>query len=191
MDKRIEQKLKEIDESLEIIEESLPAEVNEFKALGLVKDGIYKRLEFCIQNVLDIFSMIYSEMKLGVPSSLDEILTVLEDKKLFPKEIITLAKEMKGMRNILVHRYGKVNDALIFELLMERKDDFEKIKREIPNIVNLKQISKEILKRVLPSSALSSFVNLSSWCFSAIVIAFILFAISGNPSFSATAANSG
>jgi len=131
MDKRIEQKLKEIDESLEIIEESLPAEVNEFKALGLVKDGIYKRLEFCIQNVLDIFSMIYSEMKLGVPSSLDEILTVLEDKKLFPKEIITLAKEMKGMRNILVHRYGKVNDALIFELLMERKDDFEKIKQSI------------------------------------------------------------
>ena len=131
MDKRIEQKLKEIDESLEIIEESLPAEVNEFKALGLVKDGIYKRLEFCIQNVLDIFSMIYSEMKLGVPSSLDEILTVLEDKKLFPKEIITLAKEMKGMRNILVHSYGKVNDALIFELLMERKDDFEKIKQSI------------------------------------------------------------
>ena len=40
-------------------------------SLGIVKDGIYKRLEFSIQNLVDIFSMIYSDLNLGVPSSVD------------------------------------------------------------------------------------------------------------------------
>ena len=58
MNSRIQQKLKEVEESLEIIRSNLPADEEVFKGMGLVKDGIYKRLEFCIQNILDAFSMI-------------------------------------------------------------------------------------------------------------------------------------
>ncbi len=47
----IQQKLREISDNLELISENLPVEVEEFKELGLVKDGIYKRLEFSIQNI--------------------------------------------------------------------------------------------------------------------------------------------
>ncbi len=47
---RIKQKLREVEESLEMIKDGLPGDVDEFVSLGLVKDGIYKRLEFCIQN---------------------------------------------------------------------------------------------------------------------------------------------
>lgn len=57
---RILKKIKEIEESLELIEENLPDSEKDFRELGLVKDGIYKRLEFCIQNIIDILSMIYS-----------------------------------------------------------------------------------------------------------------------------------
>ena len=124
---RINQKLKEIEDSLEMIKEGLPNDVDEFLSLGLVKDGIYKRLEFCIQNVVDIFSMIYSSLHLGVPGNVDDIFNELEKKKVFPKNIISLVQEMKGLRNILIHRYGKVNDETVYDILTERLDDFEKI----------------------------------------------------------------
>ena len=74
-----------------------------------------------------IFSMIYSSLDLGVPSSLDDIFSGLQNKKIFSKEIMNLIGEMKGLRNILVHRYTKINDALVYDLLNERIEDFDKI----------------------------------------------------------------
>ncbi len=125
--KIIIQKLKEIEDNLALVEESLPAEVEEFKALGLLKDGIYKRLEFSIQNLIDIFSIIYSSLNLGVPKDLDSIFSGLREKKVFPANILSLVEDMKGLRNILIHRYAEIDDDLVFELLAERLDDFKRI----------------------------------------------------------------
>lgn len=133
--KRISQKLQEVEESLEIIKEGLPDEIDEFKLLGLVKDGIYKRLEFCIQNIIDIFSMIYSSLHLGVPQSIDDVFAELVHKKIFSKEIISLVQEMKGLRNILI-RYGKINEEIVYGLLKERLDDFERIIAAIEKKIN-------------------------------------------------------
>ena len=44
--------------------------------------------------------------------------------------------KMKGFRNILVHKYGIVDNELVFEFLSNELDDFEKFKQEI-----LKKIS--------------------------------------------------
>jgi len=123
----INQKLKEIQDNLELIAEHLPADEEEFAALGLVKDGIYKRLEFSIQNLVDVFSMIYSSLNLGVPADLDDIFEGLHRRKIFRKEIIKVVQEMKGLRNILIHRYGEINDVTIYGLLTERIDDFDKV----------------------------------------------------------------
>lgn len=131
MNNIIKQKIREIEENIEIIKENIPVSVEDFKALGLVKDGIYKKLEFCIQNLIDIFSLIYSSLNLGVPSDLDDIFEGLKNKRVFPAKIILLVQEMKGLRNILIHRYGKVDDAIVHELLTERRDDFEKVIDEV------------------------------------------------------------
>ncbi|MBI2666417.1 DUF86 domain-containing protein [Candidatus Woesearchaeota archaeon] len=125
--KRIEQKLREIEDSLAVIDEGIPENEEDFSSAGLIKDGIYKRLEFCIQNVIDIFSMIYSSQRLGVPGTVDDIFTGFLKKGLFPKKIILLAEEMKGMRNVLVHKYGEIDDARVYAFLTERMGDFQKI----------------------------------------------------------------
>ncbi len=128
MDKKIvNQKLKEIEDNLELIKENLPSTEKAFVGLGLVKDGIYKRLEFSIQNLIDIFSMIYSSLNIGVPTDLDDIFEGLRQKKILPDNIITLVQDMKGLRNILIHRYGEINDSTVYELLTEQLDDFDKI----------------------------------------------------------------
>lgn len=129
--KTIHQKLREIQDNLDLIAEHLPSEEEEFISLGLVKDGMYKRLEFSIQNLVDIFSIIYSSLNLGVPADLDDIFEGLQHQKIFDKKILGLVQEMKGLRNILIHRYGEINDATIYGLLTERIADFEKIMKAI------------------------------------------------------------
>lgn len=44
------------------------------------------------------------------------------------KEII---KRMKGLRNILVHEYGRIDDELVYEVLKNKLDDFDVFKKEI------------------------------------------------------------
>ena len=124
---KIQQKIKEIEESLQLIEEGLQVYLEEFRASKLLKDGIYKRLEFCIQNVIDILALIYSAKNLGVPSTLDDIFEGLRRNKALPPKIIILAEKMKGLRNILIHKYGKIDDEIVYELLQEDLDDFEEI----------------------------------------------------------------
>lgn len=128
---RIFEKLKEIEENIALIEDHLPQSFDQFKTLGLVKDGIYKRLEHTIENTVDIFAMIYSSLSLGVPADDDDILERLQTKKIFEGKIISLVREMKGLRNILVHRYGVIDDEIVYDLLKNHLSDVEQIKSAI------------------------------------------------------------
>jgi uncharacterized protein YutE (UPF0331/DUF86 family) len=42
-----------------------------------------------------------------------------------------LLRRMKGMRNILVHEYGRVDNALVFETARQGLGDFDVFRREI------------------------------------------------------------
>jgi len=59
-----------VEEAVEAgIENVLPESFEEFSNLGLVKDGIYKRVEFAIENVFDICAVINADLDLGIPGS--------------------------------------------------------------------------------------------------------------------------
>jgi len=51
-------------------------------------------------------------------------------------ELIKKIKELKGFRNNIVHRYGKIDDKLSFELIKENLGNFEKITERIEEIVS-------------------------------------------------------
>lgn len=48
----IKSKLLDIETSISLVEENIPGSFEEFSKLGLVKDGIYKRMEFAIEPAL-------------------------------------------------------------------------------------------------------------------------------------------
>ncbi|KAA0002880.1 MAG: DUF86 domain-containing protein [Thermoplasmata archaeon] len=134
----IKTKLKEIEESIKIVEENLPDKFEKFVKLGLIKDGIYKRMEFAIENVFDICAIINSDLELGIPSNDEDIVDNLVMNEIIDKRMKEKLKAMKGFRNILVHRYGKIDDRIAFNILKENIKDFwlfmEKIEDFLRNI---------------------------------------------------------
>lgn len=124
-------KIKEIKESLKIVEENLPEDLESFLNLGLIKDGIYKRVEFCIQNVIDICGVINSDLELGIPSSEEAIVENLVKKGILSSETGKIVKEMRGFRNFLVHRYGKIDDTIAYENIVTGLENFYKFLDEI------------------------------------------------------------
>lgn len=127
----IKNKLNVIEESLELVKEHFPKDFQEFKALGLVKDGIYKRIEASIQEIINICSIINSDLKLGIPSNRDDIIVALMDANIISKKMTEKIKQLKGFRNFLVHRYGNINDEVAFEDIKNGISDFALFREEI------------------------------------------------------------
>ena len=123
----IKTKIEKIKDSLIFIEETLPGNPNKLKESKLIRNAVYKEVEFAIEQVLDICSLINAGLRLGVPDTEDDILKNLEIKKIFNKSAIGLIKEMKKFRNILVHKYGDIDDKKAYEDIKSGLRDFELI----------------------------------------------------------------
>ena len=120
----IRSKLADIEESVSLVEENLPPSFEDFSRLGLVKDGIYKRMEYAIENIIDVCSIINSDLRLGVPESEESFVERLANVGILTQNMAEKTRRMKGFRNIIVHRYGRIDDLLAHKILTEQMDDF-------------------------------------------------------------------
>ncbi len=129
-------KIREIEESLKVIEEHLPENLETFSEMGLSKDGIYKHTEFCIQEVIDICSIINSDLEFGIPDSESSVIDNLVENNVLNKELGMKIKRMRGFRNVLVHRYGRIDDKQAFKSIRNGIEDFKTFIREIDKLIS-------------------------------------------------------
>ena len=144
---RIEKKLTEVVDAIDFISENLPEEFEDFNSSRVLKNALYKEIEFVIQNIVDICFIINSDLRLGIPEVEDDVFKHLSQKDIFSKKAIGIIEEMKGFRNILVHKYGEIDDKKAFDNIKEGIEDFEEIIREVEEFLknnNKKAKSKHI-----------------------------------------------
>ena len=138
----IRSKMADIEESVSLVEANLPPSSEEFSELGLVKDGIYKRMEFAIENIIDICSIINSDLRLSIPEKEESFVESLVNFGILTQDMAEKIRRMKGFRNIIVHRYGRIDDILAHKILTEHMEDFYEF---IELIERFLEISKEQL----------------------------------------------
>mgnify|MGYP001557951177 FL=1 len=116
-------KLKELKNSLYFINSFLPSD---YTLLDNRKDknALYKEVEFAIQLVIDICSVINSDIGKTIPSNEDNIILQMEKEKILSKKISNKILLMKGFRNLLVHKYGDIDDKKAFENIRDGLKDF-------------------------------------------------------------------
>jgi len=132
----IKNKINEIYKSLDLINENIPGDFEKFKNLGIVKDGIYKRLEYSIENLIDIFYIINSDLNLDVPLDDADMINNLKEKNIITEKIAIIMKNLKGFRKIVVHRYSKINDYMAYDFIINNLNDFYIVIKCIENIIN-------------------------------------------------------
>jgi len=130
-DTAIRIKLEEMTESVNMVKEHLPDSADSFRQLGIVKDGIYKRIEYAVENAFDICAILNADLHLGVPGTDEDILENLVQHGVLEPGTRQNVKAMKGFRNIVVHRYGAIDDALAFAILKEHIGDFFLFRKEV------------------------------------------------------------
>lgn len=128
--KRVLAKLAEMDSYLDELEEMLPAEEEYLQNLP-VRRACEKTIELAIEAAIDVLAIIVAEEKLGFPAEEESLVEVLQKKGLLSEKLSKKIKQMKGFRNIIVHKYGEVDNEQAYEFLSVHLEDFNEFEREI------------------------------------------------------------
>ena len=128
--KRILAKIDELNGYMEELEKIKPVSFSEYSFEIEKKRACERLLQISIECVIDICNIIVSNLQLGLPSEEEELFEKLEKGKIISSGLRKTLTKMKGLRNILVHKYGEIDDELVFEALGDLLD-FNKFKEEI------------------------------------------------------------
>ena len=88
-------------------------------------------LQVSIEAVIDLCALLVSGLRLGLPGEEDDIFEKLCGRSGISRAMADTLKRMKGLRNLLVHEYGRVNDQIVFDAVGQRLGDFDAFKQEV------------------------------------------------------------
>lgn len=119
---RIDEKIAEIENFISQLYKFIPRETNlENYVKDLKTKAICERyFEKIIEAVEDLAFLIINYKKLKYPEYEKEVFDILMNNKIIAENLCKRLKEAKGMRNIIAHEYGKIDDELVFEAITEQ-----------------------------------------------------------------------
>ncbi len=129
--KRIAEKIKELENFLMDLEDYLPINFEEYLNQSKTKDACERSFEKIVMAMIDLGFLIVKENKFKIPEEESEVFDVLAKEDIISDGLKNKLKAAKGMRNILAHEYGRVDNELVFESLkneiIKDADEFTKI----------------------------------------------------------------
>ena len=94
----------------EVVPETFEIYRDDFK-IRAVCERLFEKI---IEAVVDLAFIVIREKELNVPKDENSSFFVLSDKKIISEDLAKELKEAKGMRNIIAHEYGKIDDGQVF-----------------------------------------------------------------------------
>lgn len=129
---RINDKIREIEDYLSELEEIMPKNFHEYKTDLKTKAACERYFEKIIEAVIDLAFLIIKDKGYKIPEEDKEAFDILAQENIISQELATKFKEAKGMRNIITHEYGKIDDELIFHsITQELESDVSELIKSI------------------------------------------------------------
>ena len=97
----------------------MPESFHEYKTDLKTKATCERYFEKIIEAVIDLAFLIIKDKGYNIPEEDKEAFDILANEKIISQELSIRLKEAKGMRNIIAHEYGKIDDELIFHSITE------------------------------------------------------------------------
>lgn len=112
--KRINDKIREIKEFLEQLKQILPDTLPEYKANIEKKAACERYAEKIIEAITDLAFLTIKAKKLRIPTDDLDAFEILSENKMISETLAKKLQKAKGMRNIIAHQYGKIDDEIVF-----------------------------------------------------------------------------
>ncbi len=116
---RISNKITEIEKFWEELNEALPKDFAEYERDFRVKAICERYFEKIVEAGVDLAYFFIREKKWKFPETEKELFNTLSEQGVISERLALRLKDAKGMRNILAHQYGEVNDKAVFTAVTE------------------------------------------------------------------------
>lgn len=127
---RILAKLDELEGYLSELRQVAPATFEAYKSIEK-RRSCERLLQLAIECTIDTSALVVTGLRLGLPAEENDLFEKLEDASIISASLGGALRSMRGMRNVLVHEYGRVDDRLIFDAISHRLGDFDTFKKAI------------------------------------------------------------
>jgi uncharacterized protein YutE (UPF0331/DUF86 family) len=131
----IEGKLDIIDRNIRFLDEikSLSADQFEesYKDVQAAKYSLLEIIEACI----DIANYIISVKGFRRAEEYSDMFKVLKEQKVIGKELAIKLEDMARFRNLLVHRYGEIDNRRVLEIIKHNLKDIQEFEKDIEKFI--------------------------------------------------------
>jgi len=134
----IEKKIRKIEEFLQELKTAKGKNFVEFRKDIVTKRFIERNLELAIEQMVDICKHFVSGLDLREPETYAECFQILSEGKVIPKKTVDTFQAMVRFRNILIHGYDGIDDAITYKIYKNRLKDFKTFIHTIRNYLQKK-----------------------------------------------------
>lgn len=115
MNARIKDKIQELEQYVDELNEIIPEQFSNYIKDRKTKAACERYFEKIVEAVVDLAFLIIKENGLKIPDDDKGVFDILAKEKLISENLVEKLKAAKGMRNIIAHEYGSIDDELVFE----------------------------------------------------------------------------
>jgi len=134
----IETKLRELKKYAQLLRDYQKHSKKELKTDMTVRGAVERYMQLAIEIVIEIGEMIIAEKCFKKPETYREVIEILGKNNVLRHTFAKKLAPAAGFRNILIHRYGKLDLNELYRHLQEDVNDFD---------IFIRQISKYLSKK--------------------------------------------
>ncbi|MFH0971623.1 MAG: DUF86 domain-containing protein [Candidatus Micrarchaeota archaeon] len=117
MNARIKDKIGEVEAYLKELDAFVPTTYASYEKDLKAKAACERYFEKITEALVDLASLVIKDSGLQLPEDDKEAFSILEKSGLINANLSQKLREAKGMRNLIAHEYGSVDDKLVFEAI--------------------------------------------------------------------------
>ncbi len=119
MNARIDDKTAQIETFCDELKQIIPEEFEEYEKNFEKRAACERYFEKIVEAVVDLAYLVIKDAGLKMPEDDKEAFDSLCKAKIITPHLEGRLKDAKGMRNIIAHEYGRVDDRQVFHALTE------------------------------------------------------------------------
>ena len=116
---RIDDKIRQIEEFIRELEEIAPASFEEYREDLTKRAACERYVEKIVESTVDLAFLMVKTRNLRIPEDDIDSFSILQENKIIKEDLAQKLKQAKGMRNIISHQYGRIDDEIVFTAVSE------------------------------------------------------------------------
>ena len=128
-------KIGEMEEHLKQVKEFAGISLEEYSKDWKVQRIVERTLQMIIEICVDIANHIISDKEYRIPEGYADTFKVLYEEGILKQDLFEIMEKIAKFRNIIIHHYDKVDEAIVVSILKRHLDDFLLFKEVVLNLL--------------------------------------------------------